>query len=108
MKTATLVRGSVDLITRTRSQRLQPNHKRCQTRTALYMLNIFLAFSLAVSVAALVLAHATRYVNTSLKVTLIATVTAIVTNWLLSIGKRIFGGSRDRDIMAAQNMRRKI
>jgi len=89
---ASLVIGSGVRISDIKNQALKENDNTCQAIAALYTLNILLAFCLAVSLVALFLAHDTRYVSTSLKVTLTAAVTAIVTSWLLSIGKRLWGG----------------
>jgi uncharacterized membrane protein (DUF485 family) len=61
-----------------------------QMLTRMYGLNILLTFALVVSFATWLLATERSHVNISLAVTLISAVTAIVTSWLLSIGKRLF------------------
>ncbi len=55
----------------------------------LFLLNIVLAFCLAVCVSALLLTHATSQLMTSLAITLVTAVIAIVTSCFLSIGKKL-------------------
>ena len=55
----------------------------------LFLLNIFLTVSLVVLLATEILARDISHVSASLKVTLIAAVTAIVTSCFLSIGKKL-------------------
>ncbi len=55
----------------------------------LFLLNIVLAFSLAVCVCALFLNHATSQLKNSFAITLVTAVIAIVTSCFLSIGRKL-------------------
>lgn len=50
----------------------------------LFLLNIFLVFCLIVSLTAMVLARETSHITTSLAITLITAVIAMITSWCLS------------------------
>lgn len=85
-----LVSGDGERVSRTSIQIAKENSAALKMTRRLFLLSIFLAAVLVVSLAACVLTTAKTQVKTSLAVTLISAVTAIVTSWVLSIGKRLF------------------
>lgn len=69
---------------------IKESQKKLPIMARLVLVNIFLAFSLIVLIIDMVLTKETSHITSSLAITLITAVTAIVTNWCLSIARRLF------------------
>lgn len=77
-------------MTRTNSQEKYPSAKSASTRSRMFLLNILLTAVLVVLLVDTVLARAASHLSPAVMVNVIATVTAIVTSWCLSMAKKAF------------------